>query len=264
MAFDGSLSRPLVGIATGLIHNPVHAVPAHGIGDRYIQAVRSGAGADPFLIPVLGEGHDADALAARLDGLFLPGGRANIEPHHYGGPAFPEDEIRDRDRDYTVLPLIRACVELGVPIFGVCRGLQEINVAMGGSLHYRVHLVEGKIDHRMPKHDDIEVKFGLRHMVSLNPDGMFDTLVEVSEVKVNSAHGQGIDRLAEGFVVEALAPDGIIEGIRAVNAKTFTVGVQWHAEWGYDRHDLAQALFQRFGDAARERRSARLGSYGLT
>ena len=264
MAFDGFLSRPMVGIATGLIHNPVHSVPAHGIGDRYIQAIRFGAEADPFLIPVLGEGHDAMGLAARLDGLFLPGGRPNIEPHHYGGPPFPEDEFRDPDRDATTLPLIRACLELGVPIFGVCRGLQEINVALGGSLHYRVHLVDGKFDHRMPKDDDIEVKFGLRHMVSLNRGGMLATMVDETDVKVNSAHGQGIDRLAEGLAVEALAPDGIIEAIRVVGAKTFAIGVQWHAEWRYDEHDLANALFRKFGDAARERRSGRLKSYGET
>ena len=116
MAFDGSLSRPMVGISAGLIGNPVHKVPAHGIGDRYIQAVRFGAGADPFLIPVLGEGHDAKALASRLDGLFLPGGRPNIEPHYYGGLPFPDDEFRDPDRDATTLPLISACLELGVAV----------------------------------------------------------------------------------------------------------------------------------------------------
>lgn len=262
MAFDGSLSRPLVGISTGLIANPFHNVPAHGIGDRYIQAVRSGAGADPFLIPVLGTGHDADSLAARLDGLFLPGGRPNIEPHYYGGPPFPEDEIRDPDRDATTIPLIRACLEQGVPIFGVCRGLQEINVALGGSLHYRVHLVDGKMDHRMPKDGDIEFKFSLRHMVSLEPGGLLATLVDGTEVKVNSAHGQGIDRLAEGLAVEALAPDGLIEAIRVTGADSFAIGVQWHAEWRYEEHELAEALFRRFGDAARERRADRLKSYG--
>ena len=264
MAFDGSISRPLVGIATGLIQNPAHSVPAHGIGDRYIQAVRFGAGADPFLIPVLGEGHDARSLASRLDGLFLPGGRPNIEPHHYDGPPFPDDEFRDPARDATTLPLIGACLELGVPIFGVCRGLQEINVALGGSLHYRIHLVEGKLDHRMPKDGDMDVKFGLKHTISLDPYGMLATLVDTVEVRVNSAHGQGIDRLAEGLAVEAVAPDGIIEAIRVVDAKTFAIGVQWHAEWRFDEHDLASALFRCFGDAARDRRAARLNSYGET
>jgi putative glutamine amidotransferase len=226
--------------------------------------VRFGAGADPFLIPVLGEGHDARSLASRLDGLFLPGGRPNIEPHLYDGPPFPDDEFRDPARDATTLPMIRACLELGVPIFAVCRGLQEINVALGGSLHYRIHLVDGKMDHRMPKEGDMEAKFGLKHLISLDPDGMLASLVDETEVKVNSAHGQGIDRLADGLAVEALAPDGIIEAVRVENAKTFTVGVQWHAEWRFDEHDLALALFKSFGDAARERRSARLNSYGET
>lgn len=262
MTFDGSNSRPWVGIATGLIPNSVHSIPAHGIGDRYIQAVRFGAGADPFLIPVLGDGHDAMSLAARLDGLFLPGGRPNIEPHHYGGPPFPDDEIRDPARDATALPLIVACLELGVPIFGVCRGLQEINVALGGSLHYRIHEIDGKMDHRMPKEGDIELKFGLKHMISLDPDGLLASLVDDSEVKVNSAHAQGIEQLANDLVVEARAPDGIVEAVRVKNAKTFAIGVQWHAEWRYSEHGLASALLQRFGDAARERRAARLNSYG--
>jgi len=124
--------------------------------------------------------------------------------------------------------------------------------------------VDGKMDHRMPKDDDIEIKFGLRHMISLDPGGIFATLVDETEVKINSAHGQGIDRLADGLAVEALAPDGIIEAVRVENAKTFSIGVQWHAEWRYDEHDLAQALFKLFGVAARERRMARLNSHGET
>ena len=256
---DSNRPRPLVGIITGLIHLPGHSVPAHGAGDRYIGAVRHGAGADPLLVPALGDDLDARGMAERLDGLFLPGGRANVEPHHFDGAPFPEDEVRDPLRDNTVLPLIRACVDLGVPMFGVCRGIQEMNVALGGTLHYRVHLIDGKMDHRMPKEGDIEYKFGLRHSVSLDPDGTFATLVDGSDFMVNSAHGQGIDRLADGFAVEALAPDGIVEAVRIEGAKALSFAVQWHAEWRYDEHELAVALFRAFGDAARERAAARRG-----
>ena len=235
-----------------MIQLPEHRVPQHGSGERYIHAVARESGATPFLIPALGEEHDFKALVAHLDGLFLTGGRANVEPHHYDGPPFPDDEIRDPARDATVLPLIRACVDNGIPVFGVCRGHQEINVAMGGSLHYRVHLLDGKMDHRMPREGDLEHKFGLRHTIKITKGGMFSELIDEDEPMVNSAHGQGVDRLADGVDVEAVAPDGIIEGFSVNGAKRFAVGVQWHAEWNYQEHALSGALFRRFGDAARD------------
>lgn len=258
----GTGPRPLVGVATSIIHRIERTIPAHGIGQTYLDAVVHRSAADPFLIPSLGEVHDARTLARHLDGLFLPGGRSNIEPHHYDGPPFPDDEICDPARDSTVLPLIRACVEEAVPVFGVCRGIQEINVALGGTLHYRVHQIEGKLDHRMPQEGDMDTKFGLRHPVSLAPGGSFGELVEATELMVNSAHGQGIDRLADDLVVEALAPDGIIEGVRIEADDRFVVGVQWHAEWRYDEHDLSQALFVAFGTAARHRATTRHGRVG--
>ncbi|MGE0745102.1 MAG: gamma-glutamyl-gamma-aminobutyrate hydrolase family protein [Rhodospirillales bacterium] len=250
-------SRPLIGVSTSLGHHPERTIPHHSAGEKYLQAVACGAGGTPLLIPGLPDCIDVDHMASLLDGLFLTGGRANVEPHHYAGPAFPEDEIIDPGRDNVVLPLIRSCVRQGVPVFGVCRGLQEINVALGGSLHYRVHLVPGKLDHRMPQEGDIEYKFGLRHAVTLAPDGMLADMLGAADCRVNSAHGQGIDRLGDGLVVEALAPDGLVEAIRLEDAKAFTVGVQWHAEWRFDEHPLSKALFEEFGRAAGARRAAR-------
>ena len=249
--------RPLVGIPTSIIKHSQHSIVTHGVSQRYIEAVRHGSGADPLLVPALGDALDIAALAGRLDGLFLTGGRANVEPHHYGGPPFPHDEPRDPPRDATALPLIRACVARRVPVFGVCRGLQELNVALGGSLHYRVHLVDGKLDHRMPRDGDVDHKFGLRHVVRLTEGGLFADLVGVEEVMVNSAHGQGIDRLAPGLAVEATAPDGIVEGVRIAAAGTFVVAVQWHAEHRYGEHALSLALFRAFGAAAGEHARAR-------
>lgn len=242
--------RPVVGITAGTIFLQGHSVPQYGSGDRYIRAVVQGAGATPFLIPSLGDLHDFEHIVENIDGLFLPGGRANVEPHHYDGPPFPDDEIRDPSRDATVLPLIRACIDAGVPVFGVCRGHQEINVALGGTLHYRVHLVEGKMDHRMPREGDIEHKFGLRHPVVLKEGGFFSGLVNDASVMVNSLHGQGVETLAPGTEVEAEAPDGLIEAFRVSGAKRFAVGVQWHAEWRYDEHALGTELFREFGEAA--------------
>lgn len=254
--------KPIVGIPGNTIFLQGHSVPQYGAGDRYVAAVANGAGATPFLIPALGDAHDFNHIVESIDGLFLTGGRANVEPHHYDGPPFPEEEIIDPGRDNTVLPLIRACVDKGVPVFGVCRGLQEINVALGGTLHYRVHLVDGKWDHRMPREGDIEHKFGLRHKVRLSEGGLFSKLMAEAEVMVNSLHGQGVETLAPGAAVEAVAPDGLTEAFHMPGAERFTVGVQWHAEWRYDEHDLATALFKAFGEAASDRARERRANRG--
>ena len=151
------------------------------------------------------------------------------------------------------MPLVRACIERGVPIFGICRGIQEMNVALGGSLYYRLHLEPDLHDHRMPRRDDIttEEVFELRHSIKLTPGGSFEKLMECNEVKVNSLHGQGVKRLADCLTVEAVASDGVIEAVRLKDDPTFTVGVQWHAEWEPRTHELSQRLFEAFGEACR-------------
>ena len=251
---------PLIGVTACRITVDDH--PSHRVGHKYVAGVVDGAGGMPVLIATIGDdarngGYDLARLVDRLDGLFLTGGRANVEPHHYGGPAFPDDEYCDSARDNTVLPLIRACIERAVPVFGVCRGHQEINVALGGSLHYRVHLVEGKLDHRMPTEGDMDTRFGLAHDLTLAAEGAFAGLIGDTAIRVNSAHGQGIDRLAPGLTVEAMAPDGIIEGISVPDCDTFAVGVQWHAEHRWAEHRLSNELFKAFGRAARQRTATR-------
>ena len=155
--------------------------------------------------------------------------------------------------------MVRACVAARVPVFGICRGIQEMNVALGGSLHYRLHLLEDKDDHRMPRHDDVTVEeiFRLRHPVRLARGGLFERLAGACEVMVNSLHGQGIDELADALEVEAVTPDGVIEGVRLKDDRTFTVGVQWHAEWKPEEHELSRKLFEEFGRAARVRAGLR-------
>lgn len=252
---------PLICVTANLQEAAHRRNMVHSTSARNTHALESMVSCLPLLLPPLGASLDVKALLRRMDGLVLTGGRANVEPHHYGGPAFPPDEPVDPGRDLAVLPLVRACIDEGVPVFGICRGIQEINVALGGSLHYRIHEIEGKDDHRMPRHDDVTMEeiFCLRHSVALAEDGLFHRLVGEREVVVNSLHGQGIDRLADGVHEEAISEDGVIEGIRA-DAPAFTVGVQWHAEWKPEEHPLSAALYRAFGEAAAARARRRGGA----
>lgn len=245
--------QPIIGV-------PVNYTPAtetmsalFSTAEKYARASMEISGTAPILIPAFGDATPFGSILDTIDGLLLTGGRANVEPHHYGGPPFPEEEFIDPDRDKTVLPLVRGCIERGIPVFGICRGIQEINVAMGGTLHYRVHVLPGKNDHRMRQDTDVMAeRYELRHKISLTPNGFLHALLGGTETTVNSLHAQSVDMIADGFVVEALSPDGVIEAIHMPDAKRFTVGVQWHAEWQPQEHDLANRLFRAFGDAAHD------------
>ena len=254
--------KPLVCVPASHIEVRPEGYRVHGTGSNCVASVERYSQCVPIILPALADRIDVESFAGRIDGLLLTGGRANIEPHHYDGDPFPEDEFIDPGRDNTALPLVRACVEARVPVFGICRGIQELNVALGGTLHYRVHEVPGLDDHRMPRRDNLttEEVFEPRHPVQLTGGGSFEALVGRSEVMVNSLHGQGIDRLAERLEVEARSPDGVIEGVRLRNDPTFTVGVQWHAEWKPEEHELSRALFREFGRAARARARYRNGA----
>ena len=242
---------PVVGIPVNHSTADRPTAPLFTTSKKYAEVVANFSNTTPILIPAFGAKTNFEVILGQINGLLLTGGRANVEPHHYQGSPFPDDEIIDPERDETVLPLVRGCVDRGIPVFGICRGIQEINVAMGGSLHYRIHLLPGKNDHRMRRDTDlIEEKFGLRHSIKLSPDGLLKELSKNDEVMVNSLHGQGIDRIADSFTVEAISPDGVIEAISMQGSESFTVGVQWHAEWAVERHDLSRKLFETFGLAA--------------
>jgi putative glutamine amidotransferase len=231
----------------------------HATGERNVHSLLRMVDCIPVLLPPVGAAVDVVELVSRMDGFVLTGGRANVEPHHYDGPAFPADEIIDPGRDTLVLPLVRACIAARVPVFGICRGIQEINVALGGSLHYRIHQLSGKNDHRRPQDDDVtqEEVYRPNHMVRLTPGGLFQSLTGHDEMMVNSLHGQGVDRLGEGLVVEAVSSDGVVEGLRYNDDTQFIVGVQWHAEWQPEKHALSAALYTAFGEAARARAAGR-------
>ena len=251
--------KPLVCVSASIVALEERRYVVQATGAKNVDAVERFSGCVPVMLPALGDRLDVESVVEHIDGLVLPGGRANVEPHHYDGPPFPNDEPIDPERDATVLAMVRACVAAEVPVFGICRGIQEMNVALGGSLHYRLHLLEDKDDHRMPRHDDVTVDeiFKLRHPVRLTSGGLFERLAGASEVMVNSLHGQGIDQLADVLEVEAVTPDGVVEGVRLRNDRTFTVGVQWHAEYRPEEHELSRKLFEEFGRAAQARARSR-------
>ena len=249
---SSSAPKPLIGVPANTNRNNVRHSPQHTVAGKYMQSIMDGADGVPMMIPAFGETLHFDTLLDAIDGLLLTGGLANVEPHHYGGPPFPEDEVTDPGRDATVLPLVRACVDRGIPVFGICRGIQEMNVALGGTLHYRVHLLPGRMDHRMRRDtEDMDLRYAPRHSITLTEGGYLRSLVGEETVMVNTLHGQGVDAPALGMEIEALAEDGTIEAIRLKDAESFAVGVQWHAEWKIHEHDLSRRLFEEFGNAAR-------------
>ena len=253
---------PLIGVPACVVQRDGFA--HHQVGDKYVDSVVDGAGGLPLLIPALGPRLDFDALLADLDGLLITGSPSNVEPHHYGGPPPRPDSPRDPARDATTLPLIRRALERAVPLFAICRGLQELNVALGGTLHQEVHELPGRADHRSDKTVPPAERYALVHPVQLMPDGMLQRLLDGAEtIRVNSLHGQGIDRLAPDLVVEAAAPDGTIEAVSVRDAPGFALAVQWHPEWRVLENPTSRRLFAAFGAACRLRQRARHERHGV-
>jgi len=261
--------KPLIGVVADVNRKPRH--PVHSVGEKYIDAVTAGAGGLALLLPALinqpGSAFTDTADIAQVldlvDGLFLTGATSNVNPTAYGArlddPASPADHARD----HVALALIRAAARRGTPVLGVCRGFQEINVALGGTLHQAVHAVPGLADHRERDDDPIAVQYGPAHAVTLAPDGLLHRLAGADTAQVNSVHGQGVDRLAPGLIVEATAPDGLIEAFRGDGA-AFLFGVQWHPEWQFRENALSTALFAAFGQAALAWRDHRFGTPHVT
>jgi putative glutamine amidotransferase len=250
--------KPLIGLPACI--RVIEGMPFHTVGDKYLRAAAEAAGGIPLIIPAFGETLDLPALVARLDGLLLTGSPSNVHPSHYGAQASPEAEPHDPHRDRTTLPLIHAALADGLPLFAICRGMQELNVALGGTLHARIHEQPGRIDHRRPKHEDLDVQYGPRHEVRLSADGRMASLAGAETIMVNSLHWQAIDRMAPGLEVEAVAPDGTIEAVAVTNASAFALGVQWHPEYRVLDDPFSTRLFAAFGAAARARAEARVGA----
>jgi putative glutamine amidotransferase len=243
-------AKPFIGIPAD--RRLIHQHWFHAVGEKYITAVAEAAAAHPVLIPALGEALDVQALLERFDGLLITGSPSNVEPHRYGGPPSDPGTLHDPHRDATTLPLISAAVAAGLPVLGICRGFQEMNVAFGGTLWQKLHEVPGFHSHREDLEQPLDVQYGPAHDVVLEPGGLLRRLAGSERIKVNSLHSQGVQRLGPDLEAEARAPDGVIEAFRVKNAPTFALAVQWHPEWKVMSNPFSRALFAEFGRASHE------------
>ncbi|MCW4115819.1 gamma-glutamyl-gamma-aminobutyrate hydrolase family protein [Aurantimonas sp. MSK8Z-1] len=245
---------------------PLVAVPAdvrsfenytwHATPDTYLKAAIRVAGVVPVIVPALLPELDLGALLARVDGVLVTGSASNVHPERYGVPASTAHEPFDPERDRLTEALIRGAVEGGLPLLAICRGHQELNVAFGGSLATEIQELEGRMDHRALPHHDQRERFAVRHPVTVAPDGKLAAIVGAGELRVNSLHRQAIDRLADGLVAEASAPDGTVEAVSVTGATAFAFGMQWHPEYWAETDEPSRRIFEAFGAACRQRREA--------
>jgi putative glutamine amidotransferase len=268
------LITSIAGIAFTEIENhmrrPIVIVPActrqigdhanHAVQDKYLNAVVAGARGMPLVLPALAGQTDLEALLAVADGVMLTGSASNIHAAHYGQAPLDPSLPVDAARDATTLPLIRAVLKRGIPLLAICRGFQELNVALGGTLHQAVQDLPGMMDHRENKSDPLEKQYGPAHRVALTPGGKLAQILgegqNLGHIMVNSLHGQGIHKLADGLAVEAVADDGLIEAVSVTSARAFALAVQWHPEWNVTANPDAMKLFRAFGDACRAYQSS--------
>lgn len=249
------MKKPLIGLACDVQIDGIH--PFHRVGEKYTAAVIDAMDAVPVLIPCMAKrgddkAMDLEALLASLDGLLLPGGYSNVEPHHYGEQS-RAGTLHDPRRDDLTLPLIATAIRMGVPLLAICRGFQEMNVVYGGTLHQHLYEVDGFIEHRENKDDPREVQYSHAHEVALTPNGVLADLYGKDVAQVNSLHGQGIKQLGHGLQVECRAPDGLIEAFTDPQAKAFNMAVQWHPEYQVTQDEFYTAIFNGFRAAAEQR-----------
>ena len=244
-------ARPVIGIPADRRLIAPHA--SHLVGEKYLTPLLRVAGTLPLIIPALGDELLLDDLLDELDGLLFTGSPSNVEPRHYGGEASRPGTLHDPHRDETTLPLIPKAVGAGLPVLGICRGFQEMNVAFGGSLWQKLHEVPGHMDHREDLEQPYEQQYALAHDVILEPGGQLRRIAGSDRIRVNSLHGQGVRELGPGLAIEARAPDGVVEAFRVERAAQFALAVQWHPEWRVAGNAFSQALFAEFGAACRSR-----------
>ncbi|MEH3061317.1 gamma-glutamyl-gamma-aminobutyrate hydrolase family protein [Methylobacterium sp. 13MFTsu3.1M2] len=261
------MARPVIGVI-GNARLIDSRFPAQIVGENNMRAVAAVAGALPLMFAAVPTITDLGDLLDTVDGVLLTGGRANVHPARFNTEPCAAHEPYDEDRDAVALPLIEACVAGGVPLFGICRGFQEMNVAFGGSLHPEIRDLPGRLNHRMPRlangeiHPDLELIFADRHEVRLTPGGAFARLLERETIRVNSLHGQGILEPGGRIVIEGLAEDDTVEAIRVRDAAGFALGVQWHAEHDPATNPINRTLFEAFGAAAATRHRTRRAGRG--
>jgi len=247
---------PMVGIICDLEQIGPH--PFHVAGDKYVQAIAQASHCLPMLIPALGESLNAKQLVASLDGLLLTGGYSMVNPLHYQKQAAKPDTKLDTDRDITSFSLIHQAIEQKVPLLGICRGFQEMNVALGGSLHQELHENGHYIEHREDTELSLEEQYADNHQINLTKDGQLAQILDKTSTRVNSLHTQGVDRLGDQLAIEAFAEDGLVEAFSITNANTFAMAVQWHPEWQVNQNPDSSKLFHAFGEACISRQKMRM------
>jgi putative glutamine amidotransferase len=249
------MRRPRPVVLVPACNRIVGAHAFHIAGKKYVDAVRL-AGCQPLVVPTAAP-DELDGLLDMADGVLLTGSPSNVHPSHFDEDVHDASLPLDPDRDAWTLPLIPKALERGVPFFAICRGTQETNVALGGSLHQAVHEIDGHLDHRDPDDEPVDVQYGPAHSVDVVPGGVLARLLQQSRIQVNSLHGQAVNRLAPGLRVEARAPDGVIEAFSKPDAPGFNLAVQWHPEWQAASNPVSMAMLSAFGAACAARRDQR-------
>lgn len=244
-----SKKRPIVCIPGNIID--YGGLPGHIIRDTYVRAVVELIGGIPLMIPAIGEAFDLNEIADRVDGILLTGSPSHVQPARYGAKQVFDDKELDTRRDATTLPLIRQAIEMDKPVMAICRGFQELNVVMGGTLHQRVHELPGKKDHRGGKEKPLRAIYETTaHGVTVQKGGVFERLGLPAQFSVNSLHQQGVDKLGDNLVVEAISDDGVIEAVSVPN-KRFILGTQWHPEGDWYLNDSSKTILSGFAAALR-------------
>jgi putative glutamine amidotransferase len=252
------MHQPLVAVSTDV--RQFDNYTWHAVPQQYLEAALSAAGVFPLLVPSFGDRLDLDRLLASVDGVMVTGSKSNVHPPLYGGEASEANGPYDPARDATTLPLIRKAIDYGVPLLAICRGIQELNVALGGTLATEIQEREGSLDHRAPASAIQDERFAIRQTVKIMPGSCLAGVFGAGEIKVNSVHRQAVDRLGSRLLVEAVAEDGTVEAVSVRDSRAFAVGVQWHPEYWVKTDDTSARVFQAFGDAVRAHAIAKAGA----
>ncbi|QPC85529.1 gamma-glutamyl-gamma-aminobutyrate hydrolase family protein [Mesorhizobium sp. NBSH29] len=252
------MDQPLIAVSTDV--RQFENYSWHAAPQQYLEAALTASGVFPLLVPSFGDRLNLDQLLASVDGVMVTGSKSNVHPSLYGGDASEANGPYDPDRDATTLPLIRKAIEYGVPLLAICRGIQELNVALGGTLATELQEREGALDHRAPQSDSQQERFAIRQTVKIAPGSCLAGVFGAGEIKVNSLHRQGIGRLGDRLEVEAVAEDGTVEAVSVKGARAFAVGVQWHPEYWAATDETSAKVFRAFGDAVRAHAAAKLNA----
>lgn len=259
---DASMNKPVVGVI-GSSYEVEGRYRTQLTGESNLRAISDVANGLPLVFAGAPEITDINALFDVVDGIVLTGARANVHPTRFGVEPDEAYEPYDESRDEMALSVSQACVERGVPLFGICRGMQEMNVAFGGSLHPEIRDIPGRMNHRMPRldngeiHPDQNVLFADRHDVSFTPDGIFNRIYGRAKIRVNSLHGQGVLERGKRVAIEGVAEDSTVEAISIMDASTFALGIQWHAEFDPQTNPINKVLFEAFGKAILDHKNSR-------